>query len=211
MAYHGYLNLEGGQLLIEFLLKQCALLDETLPYDSDKSKKPLDTTTNTELRTTAESILTLFSTTVADMHTILWPHLFEFFTNPRFSHCMSHLCKNLAHIAELKRSTDAPDYLINFDTFVNLPRPYELFSRLIILCGLPMANKNQGLSVLSLMRHISPNLSSSIVDVWDNVLPKLILNLEEKMANGRFSQKTWEDLVMKLLSNSLDQINDEEV
>lgn len=33
---------------------------------------------------------------------------------------------------------------------------------------------------------------------------------KDKIANSKFNQKTWEDLIMKLLSNSLDQINDEE-
>lgn len=30
------------------------------------------------------------------------------------------------------------------------------------------------------------------------------------MANSKFSQKNWEDLIMKLLSNSLDQMNSED-
>ena len=33
---------------------------------------------------------------------------------------------------------------------------------------------------------------------------------KEKLANSKFNQKNWEDLIMKLLSNSLDQIGDEE-
>ena len=28
MAYHGYLELEGGELMVEFVVKQCALPDE---------------------------------------------------------------------------------------------------------------------------------------------------------------------------------------
>ena len=206
MSYHGYLNLEGGQLLIEFLLKQCAL-DVSPPADK---KTPQQECTDQELRSTAESILTLFSTTVENMHPVLWPNLLEYLENPNFSYCMNHLCKNLAHIAEVKRTNNDEDYLINFDVSVNLPKPFAIFSRLIVLCGCPLENKNQGISVLNLMKNISPNLSSSIVEIWDNVLPKLITNLEDKLANSKFNQKTWQDLVMKLLSNSLDQINEEE-
>ena len=29
MAHHGYLEQEGGQLMIEFIVKQCALLPDT--------------------------------------------------------------------------------------------------------------------------------------------------------------------------------------
>ena len=34
MAYHGYLNLEGGHLMIEFILKQCALPDDVVDVSS---------------------------------------------------------------------------------------------------------------------------------------------------------------------------------
>lgn len=36
------------------------------------------------------------------------------------------------------------------------------------------------------------------------------LELSDKIAKEKFNEKTWQDLVMKLLSNSLDQINEEE-
>lgn len=185
MAYHGYLNLEGGQLLIEFLLKQCSL--DTRPSPADK-KAPIQECTDLELRSTAESILTLFSTTVENMHEVLWPSLFEYLENPNYSHCMNHLCKNLAHIADVKRSNSVDDYYINFDVNVNLPKPFSIFARLIVLCGCPLQNKNQGLSILHLMKNISPNLNSAIVEVWDNVLPKLITNLEGIIASNKFDE-----------------------
>lgn len=175
MGYHGYLNLEGGQLLIEFLLKQCALAEDTI---DDKKKPSIHDISNNELKSTAENILTLFSTTIENMHEILWPHLFEYLIDSKYSHCMNHLCKNLAHIADVKRSQDADDYIINYDNHINVPKPNEIFARLIILCGVPLKNKNQGLSVLSLMKNISSNLSLSLVELWDNVIPKLIINFE---------------------------------
>lgn len=178
MAYHGYLHLEGGQLLIEFLLRQCALSDD--PTDEKAKPTPQDCS-NKELRSTAESILTLFANTISNMHEILWPYLFEFLIDGKYTECMNHLCKNLAHIAEVKRSSDAPDYLIDYDTMVNVPKPFEIFSRLIVLCGVPLENNNRGLNLLKFMKNLSPNLSSSIVEVWDSVLPKLMINLGGKI------------------------------
>ena len=112
------------------------------------------------------------------MHPILWPHLFEYLTSNEYSRSVSQLCKNLAHIADVLRSSNSDTYLIQFDQFINLPKPIEILTRLIVLCGVPLANKNRGLNVLQLMKNISPNLSSQIVELWDNVVPKLIINLE---------------------------------
>ncbi len=133
---------------------------------------------NNDLKTTAEHVMTLFSTTIENMHEILWPYLFEYLTNQNYSACMNQLCKNLAHIADVKRNSNLSDYIIDFDQYVNLPKPHDMFGRLIVLCGIPLNNKNQGLSILNLMKNISPNLNSSIVELWDKVIPKLIINLE---------------------------------
>ena len=114
------------------------------------------------------------------MHSILWPHLFEYLTLNEYSRSVSQLCKNLAHIADVLRSSNSDSYLIQFDQFINLPKPIEILTRLIVLCGVPLANKNRGQNILQLMKNISPNLSSQIVELWDNVVPKLIINLEGK-------------------------------
>jgi hypothetical protein len=36
MGYHGYLGLESGNLMIEFILKQCSLPDETNDVKNDQ-------------------------------------------------------------------------------------------------------------------------------------------------------------------------------
>lgn len=144
------------------------------------------------------------------MHPILWPSLFEYLTHNDYSRATSILCKNLAHICEVKRSSNEEDYLISFDDHINIPRPFDILARLIVLCGCPLNGKNRGLNVLNLMKNISPNIDSSIVDLWDSVVPKLIINFEDKVSNSKFVQKVWEELIMKLLSNTLDQIASEE-
>ena len=175
MAYHGYLNLEGGQLMLEFILKQCSLPDDM----SDGKKTPIPSEdSNESLRIAAENILTLFSTTVENMHSILWPTLLEYLCNVEYSRSMGHVCKALAHISEIKRSTNEPEFTINFNECINLPKPFEILARLIVMSGTPLTEKNRGLNVLLLMKQISPNLHPNIVELWDNVVPKLIVNLE---------------------------------
>lgn len=96
------------------------------------------------------------------------------------------LFKNISHIAEIKRNANADDFLVNFDQKINLPRPFEILSRLIIICGVPLPSKNRGLSALNLMKHISPLISDLIVELWDNVVPKLITNLEGSIKKAFF-------------------------
>lgn len=84
----------------------------------------------------------------------------------------------MAHIADLKRESNSDDYLINYESFINVPKPYEIFARLIVLCGCPLNGNNRGINVLNLMKNMAPNIDSSIEELWDNVIPKLILNIE---------------------------------
>jgi hypothetical protein len=176
MGHHGYLRLEGGNLMIEFILRQCALPEEP---DNKKAIKDGDQAETVEqLRITSESVLTLFSTTVDNMQEALWPHLFEYVTNGDYTRALNQLCKNLAYIAEKKRNSQATDYHVNFNDLINLPKPHEIFSRLFIISGVPLSGKNRGINALNLLKNISPLLSSSIVDLWDSVIPKLVLNLE---------------------------------
>jgi len=209
MAYHDYLSLEGGHLMIEFILKQCSLSEDEKKSNSNNNALS-DEFSNEQLRLASENILTLFSTTIDNMHKLLWPHLFEYLNHVDYLQSASVLCKNLAHIGEIKRCADASDYVINYNEKINLPKPFEIFTRLIVLCGTPLENRNRGINVLKLMKHFSPNIDAAIVELWDNATPKLLLNLEDKLNNAKFVQKTWEDLIMKLLANSLDQINEEE-
>lgn len=144
------------------------------------------------------------------MHSALWPSLFEYIAHPEYVRAIGQLCKNLAHIAETKRTAQDENYMIKFDYSPNIARPAEILARLIILAGTPLLHKNRGSYALHLMRHISPNLSADIVDLWDKAVPKLIMNLEEKLNNSKFVQKPWEDLIMKLLLNSLEHMSEDE-
>uniref|UniRef100_A0A2C9LP59 MROH2B-like HEAT-repeats domain-containing protein n=2 Tax=Biomphalaria TaxID=6525 RepID=A0A2C9LP59_BIOGL len=91
----------------------------------------------------------------------------------------------------------------------------------MVLVGHPKNGRDRGIHLLNLMKSISPNLDDSIVGLWDAVIPKLISYLgagsesgdeeEEKSAEAeKWSQKNWEDLLLKMLSKSLDVVDKEE-
>jgi hypothetical protein len=80
---------------------------------------------------------------------------------------------------------------------------------LFILAGVPLSMKNRGLNVLQLMRHIAPIINASIAELWDSLLPKLYLNLEDQIDNSKFESKKWEGLLIKCLSKTLELVTDE--
>ena len=66
MASHGYLGLEGGQLMIEFVISQCALNvdDKALVKFSSEEVTP------TSLRDMSCKSLLLITTTIENMDTV---------------------------------------------------------------------------------------------------------------------------------------------
>ena len=60
---------------------------------------------------------------------------------------------------------------------VNLPKPPELLSRLIVMCGNPHDGEGRGEHVLAAMKALSPNLREELVELWDAVIPKLLAYL----------------------------------
>ena len=72
---------------------------------------------------------------------------------------------------------------------VNLPKPNEFIARAFVLIGHPLI-RSRGIPILSLMKVMSGNLKEEIVELWDEVIPKLIAYIE---ANEKdWKQGAWE-------------------
>ncbi|KAK6982200.1 maestro heat-like repeat-containing protein family member 1 [Biomphalaria glabrata] len=217
MAHHGYLELEGGHHMVEFIVRQCSLEDDP------KGKKSPDPehVSNQSLRSMCDNILQLVTTTIDKMESVLWPYLLELIVPEQYTSAVGPVCKSLAFLAHKKRDESAQDFWIDFETQPNIPKPSQILARLMVLVGHPKNGRDRGIHLLNLMKSISPNLDDSIVGLWDAVIPKLISYLgagsesgdeeEEKSAEAeKWSQKNWEDLLLKMLSKSLDVVDKEE-
>lgn len=66
MASHGYLGLEGGQLMVEFVVSQCALNVD----DKALAKFSSEDVTPTSLRDMSCKSLLLITTTIENMDTV---------------------------------------------------------------------------------------------------------------------------------------------
>ncbi|PIK38286.1 putative maestro heat-like repeat-containing protein family member 1 [Apostichopus japonicus] len=209
MAHHDYLSLEGGNLMIEFIIRQCSLQKEMQPT-SQKRTDP-EQIHNETLRSMCENVLHLITTTISNMELVLWPFLLEFLGPVKYTEAMGAVCKNAAHIASKKREAQDEDYTIEFESNANIPKPHALVARLMVGAGLPMNGRGRGIYCLNLLQSLSPNIHDNIVDMWDTVIPKLVQYLEDNLDDEeKWSMKSWEDLLLKMLSKTLDEAESED-
>ncbi|KAJ7383167.1 Mroh1p [Desmophyllum pertusum] len=207
MAHHQYLELVGGHKLVEFIVRQCAVSEE----EKTRRMTDADAITPLALQRMCENILYLFTTTVDVMEQVLWPFLLECLVPEPFTHAMNPLCRCICHLATKKREEQAADFTIDFDLKTNVPRPVAMISRLLVMSGCPLSGGGRGDHVLKLLKALSPILQPSLVEMWDTVIPKLIQYLEENSEDKeKWNQKAWEDLVLKFVSKSVDEVDSEE-
>uniref|UniRef100_A0A6Q2YD75 Maestro heat-like repeat family member 1 n=1 Tax=Esox lucius TaxID=8010 RepID=A0A6Q2YD75_ESOLU len=112
MAHHGYLELEGGDLLVKFIIQHCALPDTY--YVSQRPTDP-EEVTNEALRSMCDNTLHLFTTTVGRLTDVLWPMLLFYLTPGQYSNATTPLCKSLILLATKKRDAQEPNFYIDFN------------------------------------------------------------------------------------------------
>lgn len=205
MAHHQYLELEGGHSLVEFLVKQCAIN----PDDKNMAKLSTDTVTPKQLKSMSENVLQLITTTMPHMDSVLWPSLLEFIAPYEYLEAAGVVSRCLAAIAGKKRQQNDEDYELNFEELVNLPKPPRIISSLLALLGHPL-KAGRGEHILNCLQALVPLLQEEFVELWDAVIPKLLRYLNEHSNDGSWSQRHWEDRVLKFLSMSLDELSSEE-
>eukprot|EP01133_Synstelium_polycarpum_P020470 gene20470-24563_t len=216
MASHQYIQLQGGECLIEFIIKGSSYTTdaEVGRVVTAPAKKPepvtAETVTDVEFRSICDNILNLITTTIPDMEGVLWPYLFESITPIEYTGSVPIVAKCLAFIAWSKRDNEADDYYIDFDREVNLPKPTQIIARYFVLLAMPHRRNQQGTRVLEAMRAIGPILHPSICDMWDVTLPKLVAFLEEHPDDAAFNRAQWEELVLRLLSETIKNAADDE-
>uniref|UniRef100_A0A8C1X300 Maestro heat-like repeat-containing protein family member 1 n=1 Tax=Cyprinus carpio TaxID=7962 RepID=A0A8C1X300_CYPCA len=172
MAHHGYLELEGGDLLVRFIIQHCALPDtHHRPPDPEE-------VSNEALRSMCDNTLHLFTTTVGRLTDVLWPMLLCYLTPNQYASATTPLCKSLILLANKKRAAQEASFIIDFsaqgvDTHTyghdvtDEPSPR--------LRAFPLGH---GAPSLSLLNALSPNIHPKAEPLWENEIPKLLSYLE---------------------------------
>lgn len=208
MAPHGYLELEGGEVMVEFIVKNCSITDDEIDKFKAAHAKQMPPTTPADLRQISDHILNLMTTTVPSSHQVLWPFLLEPLTKPTYTSSVSAVCKAIAFIGQIKRTSNTEDFMIDFDRKVNLPKPQQIMARLLVLLNAPLRQNDLGGNILEALLNISGILHPSITEMWDRTIPRILEFLRDN--NDSWNQTTWEDLVLRLLTETIKVIADVE-
>ncbi|XP_073782226.1 maestro heat-like repeat-containing protein family member 1 isoform X1 [Danio rerio] len=205
MAHHGYLELDGGDLLVRFIIQHCALPDTY--YKGQRPQDP-EEVTNEALRSMCDNTLHLFTTTVGRLTDVLWPMLLCYLTPNQYANATTPLCKSLILLANKKRATQEPNFMIDFNAQgSSLPSQYILLIRLLVNASFPFRYRGHGAPSLSLLNAISPNIHPKAETLWENEIPKLLSYLEESTEDS-LDKKKWDESLLQLLSKTLATIDD---
>ncbi|XP_060907082.1 maestro heat-like repeat-containing protein family member 1 isoform X2 [Labrus mixtus] len=205
MAHHGYLELEGGELLVRFIVQHCAL-----PDTYQRGQKPTDPeeVTNEALRTMCDNTLHLLTTTVGRLADVLWPKLLYYLTPAQYSNATTPLCKSLIVLGTKKKNNQEPSFNIDFTQEVNLPSPQTLMIRLLLNAAFPFHGRGHGAPSLSLLQILSINIHPNTEILWEKEIPPLLSVIEESTSES-LDKKHWDEKLLKLLSKTLDTIDDD--
>ncbi|XP_034031218.1 maestro heat-like repeat-containing protein family member 1 isoform X2 [Thalassophryne amazonica] len=205
MAHHGYLELEGGELLVRFIVQHCALLDTH--QHGQRSRDP-EEVTNEALRTMCDNTLHLLTTTVGQLANVLWPKLLYYLTPSQYSNATVPLCKSLIVLGSKKKNNQESSFNIDFTEEVNLPSPQTLMIRLLVNAAFPFNSRGHGAPSLSLLHILNVNIHRNTKTLWDKEIPPLLSVLDESNAES-LNKKQWDEKLLKLLSKTLATIDDD--
>ncbi|XP_030409904.1 maestro heat-like repeat-containing protein family member 1 isoform X1 [Gopherus evgoodei] len=204
MAHHGYLEQTGGEVMIEYIVHQCALPPDTQPR---KQTPEADDLTSDSVQNISINTLFLISTTVSRMDAVLWPYLLEFVTPIQFTGALTPLCRSLMHLAMKKQEEGENAFLIHYDTHANLPSPCALMARLLIVSSQPYLGDGRGAAALRLLNVLPLNIHPVLVELWNKKIPPLVEHLEANTEKS-LSPKEWEDKLLLFLRETLTAISD---
>uniref|UniRef100_A0A8C2HAH2 Maestro heat-like repeat family member 1 n=1 Tax=Cyprinus carpio TaxID=7962 RepID=A0A8C2HAH2_CYPCA len=173
MAHHGYIELEGGDLLVRFIIQHCALPDTYhRPPDPEE-------VTNEALRSMCDNTLHLFTTTVGRLTDVLWPMLLCYLTPNQYANATTPLCKSLILLANKKQTAQEPNFIIDFNAQVQTVKHLKLMLHFPqVNAAFPFRCRGHGAPSLSLLHAISPNIHPKAKPLWENEIPTLVTYLE---------------------------------
>lgn len=202
MAHHDYLELEGGEAMVEFIIRQCAL--PCHPENPKPRTYDPEEVTEEGLRDMCDNILNLLTTTVKRMQEVLWPFLLEFVMPVQYLNALAPVCRSLAYLGTKRQQAGSTEALLDY-AGRDLPTPHALLTRLLVLSSFPYRGRGRGVPALRLLQAVSALIHPQLGRVWDDELPPLIQHLEEH-SEETLAQRQWEDKLLLLLSRSLETV-----
>lgn len=203
MAHHGYLEQPGGEVMVDYIVQQCALP----PEEPEKPGPDGEELAADSVRAVSIRTLYLVSTTVDRMNSVLWPYLLEFLTPVRFTAALTPLCRSLVHLALKRQEAGADDFLVQYNSNANLPSPFAMTTRLLVVSSNPYLGDGRGAASLRLLKVMHQNIHPLLGQRWETTMPVLLEHLDEH-TEETLSLKEWEEKLLVFLRDTLAVVSD---
>ncbi|XP_057647697.1 maestro heat-like repeat-containing protein family member 1 isoform X1 [Chionomys nivalis] len=203
MAHHGYLEQPGGEVMVDYIVQQCALP----PEEPEKPGPDGEDLAADSVRAVSIRTLYLVSTTVDRMNSVLWPYLLEFLTPVRFTAALTPLCRSLVHLALKRQEAGADAFLIQYNSNANLPSPFAMTTRLLVVSSNPYLGDGRGAASLRLLKVMHRNIHPLLGQRWETTMPVLLEYLDEH-TEETLSLKEWEEKLLVFLRDTLAVVSD---
>ena len=214
MSNHGYLEMEGGQALVKFIIHQCALPVEHSAAAAaagggggTDSKAASDDASPLQLRNAGNHILYVMATRVPSCRPVLWPYLVELINDEHYSRAILVLLRCIDALATTKRAEAADDYRIDFELKQDIPRPQAILARLMCLLAEPLRH-GIGPVVCRCMLALGPLIHPAVGEYWDESVAGLIEYLEAH-SSDTLDVRKWQDSLLKLWRETINRIKDQ--
>ena len=210
MSNHGYLEMEGGQALVKFIINQCALPVEANAAGGgggSDSKAASEDASPLQLRNAGNHILYVMATRVPSCHPVLWPYLVELLNDDHYTRAILVILRCIDALATTKRAEAADDYRIDFELKQDIPRPQAILARLMCLLAEPLRH-GIGPVVCRCMLALGPLIHPAVGEYWDESVGGLIEYLDAH-SSDTLDVRKWQDSLLKLWRETINRIKDQ--
>lgn len=226
MASHCYLVGPSGELFVEYLVRHCAMSDQEIDdlvsskdsftpanlyytFQQRRSEVKIGGVRPTELRAICEKGLLLITITIPEMEHVLWPFMLKMIIPRLYTGAVATVCRCISDMCR-HRALHNDKMIRECRTRVDIPRPEELFARLVVLLHNPLAREQLATQILTVLCYLASLFPKNINLFWQDEIPKMkaYVSDTEDLKQDLSYQETWDDMIINFLAETLDVVQD---
>ncbi|KAL4592110.1 hypothetical protein LXL04_005094 [Taraxacum kok-saghyz] len=231
MASHCYLVGPSGELFVEYLVRHCAMSDQEIDdlvslrdpfrpsnlyysFQQRRSEVKIGAVRPTELRAICEKGLLLITITIPEMEHVLWPFMLKMIIPRLYTGAVATVCRCISDMCR-NRALHNDKMIRECRTRVDIPRPEELFARLVVLLHNPLAREQLATQILTVLCYLASLFPKNINLFWQDEVPsyeipkmKAYVSDTEDLKQDLSYQETWDDMIINFLAETLDVVQD---
>ncbi|KAC9942908.1 hypothetical protein E3N88_45039 [Mikania micrantha] len=226
LASHCYLVGPSGELFVEYLVRHCAMSDKEIDelvtskesfrptnlyysFQQKRAEAKIGSVRPTELRAICEKGLLLITITIPEMEHVLWPFMLKMIIPRLYTGAVATVCRCISDMCR-HRSIHNDRMIRECRTRVDIPRPEELFARLVVLLHNPLAREQLATQILTVLCYLASLFPKNINLFWQDEIPKMkaYVSDTEDLKQDLSYQETWDDMIINFLAETLDVVQD---